>query len=68
MEAISSNLCLESVWKWDKCDLSSVSNLFYLKELIIPKVCLIIDVVPFMSEGYTTAKTFLWLTTVSQVK
>ena len=59
MEAISSNLFLESVLKGDKCDLSSMSNLFYLKELIIPKVCLIIDVVPFMSEGYTTAKTFL---------
>ena len=40
----------------DKYDLSQVSKFFYLKELVIPKVHLLIDSLSFTSEGYTKAK------------
>ena len=43
----------------DKCDLPQVSKFFYLNGLIIPKVHLLIDSLPFMSEGYTRAKNIL---------
>ena len=43
----------------DKCDLPEVSKFSYLKELVIPKVCLLIDSLPFTSEGYTRAKNIL---------
>ena len=42
-----------------KCDLPQVSKFSYLKGLIIPKVHLLIDSLPFMSEGYTRAKNIL---------
>ena len=43
----------------DKCDLPEVSKFSYLKEFVIPKVCLLIDSLPFTSEGYTRAKNIL---------
>ena len=43
----------------DKCDLPQVSKFSYLKELVIPKVRLLIDSLPFTSEGYTKAKNIL---------
>ena len=43
----------------DKCDLAQLPKFSYLKELVIPKVCLLIDSLPFMSEGYTKAKNIL---------
>ena len=43
----------------DKCDLSQVLKFSYLKELVIPKVLLLIDSLPFTSEGYTRAKNIL---------
>ena len=43
----------------DKCDLPQVSKFSYLKELVIPKVLLPIDSLPFTSEGYTRAKNIL---------
>ena len=43
----------------DKCDLPQVSKFSYLKELVIPKVRLLIDSMPFTSEGYTRAKNIL---------
>ena len=43
----------------DKCDLPQVSKFSYLKELVIPKVRLLIDSLPFTSEGYTRAKNIL---------
>ena len=52
----------------DKCDLPQVSKFSYLKELVIPKVCLLIDSLSFTSEDYTRAKIFLRLITENQVK
>ena len=43
----------------DKCDLPEVSKFSYLQELVIPKVCLLIDSLSFTSEGYTRAKNIL---------
>ena len=43
----------------DKFDLPQVSKFSYLKELVIPKVRLLIDSLPFTSEGYTRAKNVL---------
>ena len=43
----------------DKNDLPPVSKFSYLKELVIPKVRLLIDSLPFTSEGYTRAKNIL---------
>ena len=43
----------------DKCDLPQASKFSYLKELVIPKVRLLIDSLPFTSEGYTRAKNIL---------
>ena len=43
----------------DKCDLPQVSKFCYLKEFVIPKVRLLIDNLPFTSEGYTRAKNIL---------
>ena len=40
----------------DKCDLPQVSKFSYVKELVIPKVRLLIDSLAFTSEGYTKAK------------
>ena len=40
----------------DKCDLPQVSKFFNLKELAIQKVRLLIDSLPFTSEGCTRAK------------
>ena len=37
----------------DKCDLPRVEKCYYLKELVILKVRLLIDSLPFTSEGYT---------------
>ena len=36
-----------------------MSKLSYLKELVIPKIRLLIDNLPFTSEGYTRAKNIL---------
>ena len=44
----------------DKCDLPQVSKFSYLKELVIPKVLLPIDSLPFTSEDYTRAKNILF--------
>ena len=45
----------------DKCDLPQVSKFFYPKELVIPKARLLIDSLPFTSEGYTRAKNILMI-------
>ena len=39
--------------------MSGVSKIFYLRELILPKIKIIIDEFPFTSEGYTRAKNIL---------
>ena len=44
----------------DKCDLPQVSKFSYLKELVIPKVRLLIDSMPFTIQGYTRAKNILF--------
>ena len=43
----------------DKAEVGLVSKFSYLKELLIPKVWLIIDGLPFTSEGYSRAKFIL---------
>ena len=43
----------------DKSELNSVSKLSYLKELLAPKVRLLIDGLPFNTEGYQRAKAIL---------
>ena len=43
----------------DKADIGSVSKFSYLKELLIPRVRLLIDGLPFTSEGYSRAKSIL---------
>ena len=42
---------------WSK--MSGVSKFFYIRELIFPKVKIIIDELPFTSESYTRAKNTL---------
>ena len=42
-----------------KAEISPVSKLLYLKELLIPRVRLLIDALPFTSEGYSRAKSIL---------
>ena len=39
--------------------MSGVSKIFYLRELILPNIKIIIDEFPFTSEGYTRAKNIL---------
>ena len=39
-----------------KCDLPQVSKFSYLKELVTPKVHLLINSLPFKSQGYTIKK------------
>ena len=41
-----------------KCDLPQVSKFSYLKELVIPKVRLLIDSLLFRNEGYTRTKNY----------
>ena len=43
----------------DKAEIGSVSKFSYLKELLIPRVRLLIDGLPFTSEGYSRAKSIL---------
>ena len=43
----------------DKAEIGPVSKLPYLKELLIPRVRLLIDGLPFISEGYSRAKSIL---------
>ena len=43
----------------DKCYLPQVSKFSYLNELVIPKVGLLIDSLPFTSEGYTRVTNIL---------
>ena len=43
----------------DKSELSSVTKLSYPKELVIPKVRLLIDGLPWNTEGYERAKNIL---------
>ena len=43
----------------DKFDLPQASNFSYLKELIIPKIHLLVDSLPFTSEGCARAKNIL---------
>ena len=43
----------------DQVQISPISPFSYLKELLIPKVSLLIDEPPFTSEGYTRAKLIL---------
>ena len=42
-----------------KADIDPVSKFFYLKELLIPRVRLLIDGLPFTYEGYSRAKSIL---------
>ena len=43
----------------EKCDLPQVLKFSYLKELVTPEIRLLIDSLPFTSEGYTRAKNML---------
>ena len=43
----------------DQVQISTISKFFYLKELLVPKVRLLIDGLPFTSDGYTRAKSIL---------
>ena len=43
----------------DKSDLSSVTKLSYLKEMVIPKVRRLIEGLPWSTEGYERAKNML---------
>ena len=43
----------------DRADITTVSKFSYLKELVILKVRVIIDGLPFKTEGYERAKTIL---------
>ncbi|XP_028418013.1 uncharacterized protein LOC114543407 [Dendronephthya gigantea] len=43
----------------DKAEISPITKLSYLKELLIPKVRAFIDGLPFSTEGYERAKTIL---------
>ena len=43
----------------DQVKISSLSRFFYLKELLVPKVRLLIDGLPFTSEGYARTKSTL---------
>ena len=45
--------------EFDNSDLSPVSKFSYLKELLIPKVRLPVDGLPFTAEGYNRAKIML---------
>ena len=44
----------------DKTEIGPVSKLSYLKELLILRVRLLIDGLPFTSEGYSRAKSILF--------
>ena len=52
----------------DQVQISPISPFSYLKELLIPKVSLLIDEPPFTSEGYTRAKLILTSWYVNQVR
>ena len=43
----------------DKADISPITKLSYLKELLLPKVRAFVDGLPFSTEGYERAKTIL---------
>ena len=43
----------------DQVQISPISKFSYLKELLVPKVRLLIDGLPFTSEGYTRVKSIL---------
>ena len=43
----------------DKTEIGPTSNFSYLKELLIPRVILLIDGTPFTSEDYSRAKSTL---------
>ena len=43
----------------DQVQISPISKFSYLKELLVPKVRLLIDGLPFTSEGYARAKSIL---------
>ena len=43
----------------DQVQISPISKFSYLKELLVPKVRLLIDGLPFASEGYARAKSIL---------
>ena len=42
----------------DCADITTISKFSYLKELVIPKVRALIDVLPFSTEGYEKAKNY----------
>ena len=55
-----------SDWFWnqfkteiDQVQISPISKFSYLKDLLVPKVRLLIDGLPFTSEGYARAKSIL---------
>ena len=50
---------LELAQKIDKAEIGPVRKFSYLKELLIPKVRLLIDDLLFTSEGYSRAKSIL---------
>ena len=57
---------LDWFWFWNQFEteiaqvqISPISKLSYLKELLVPKVRLLIDELPFTSEGYARAKSIL---------
>ena len=43
----------------DQVQISPISKFSYLKELLVPKVTLLIDGLPFTSEGYARVKSIL---------
>ena len=43
----------------DRSELHPVSKLNYLKELMVPKVILLVEILPFTSEGYSKATAIL---------
>ena len=57
---------LDWFWFWnqfeteiDQVQISPINKFSYLKELLVPKVRLLIDGLPFTSEGYARAKSIL---------
>ena len=45
--------------EFDKSDISPITKLSYLKELLIARVCAFTEGLPFSTEGYERAKTIL---------
>ena len=51
--------CNQFASQIDNYDSPQVSKFSYLKDLLIPKICFLIDSLSFTSEGYTRAKNIL---------